>query len=98
MSGIPSRIGAVSEVGYKSLKILQLVQQPHGVPDTQVPQGDPSIHQEEKIVHHQQKPWSSSMTGLVGWWRRVEKEGEKEGIAKEKEEKKEEEKKNDCQD
>ena len=42
----------------------------------------PSIRQKEHPA--QPKLWSDNIIGLVGWWRRVEKEGEKEGVAKEK--------------
>ena len=28
------------------------------------------------------KLWSDQLIGYVGWWRRVEKEGEKEGVAR----------------
>ena len=133
MSGVSFRIGAVLDgVGCRNLKTLQLVHQPHELPDTNLPAENPpespktitarvpcqdqdknlptnrkrsssaiqpsgrgvplpSIHQEEH--HAQNTQWSTNLIGLVGWWRRVEKEGEKEGIDKDKEKKKEDERK-----
>jgi hypothetical protein len=52
------------------------------------------IHQEELQEHPvQHTRWSPNLTGLVGWLRRVDKEGEKEGISKDKEQKKMDERK-----
>jgi hypothetical protein len=51
-----------------------------------------SIHQEEQahqISIQQEILWSDKLVGYVGWWRMVEKEGEKEGLAKDKDRRKE---------
>ena len=45
---------------------------------------DQAIHtstRKQAQVKEEKSEWYSHLTGLIGWWRRVEKEGEKEGWA-----------------
>ena len=108
LPGVSSRIGAVH---------LQLVHQPHELPDNSLPQENPpkspmtltarvscqdqyknlpakrmgSVSANQPAgrqapltpIYKEEQHWN--LIGLVGWWRRVEKEGEKEGILKDKE-------------